>query len=63
MPTIFSALQRIHFDLDRLTGSHPADLIFLEVRRDKDLLRHEREQALSSLDILSGHDRLFGDPA
>src|SRR5271166_22584 len=63
MPTKFLAMQRIHFDFDRLPGSHAAYLIFFEVRSDKDLLRHKREQALSSLHVLSGHDRLFGDPA
>src|SRR5271165_4499611 len=63
MPTKFLAMQRIHFDCDRLPGSHAAYLIFFEVRCDKDLLRHKREQALSSLHILSGHDRLFGDPS
>ena len=63
MPTKFLAMQRIHFDFDRLPGSHAAYLIFFEVRSDKDLLRHKREQALSSLHVLSGHDRLFGDPS
>ena len=63
MPTKFRAMQRIHFDFDWLPGPHVANLIFFEIRRNKDLLRHEREQTLSSLNVLSGHDRLFGDPA
>ena len=44
-------------------GSHAADLIFLEVRRNPDLLRHKREQVLTSLDVRSGFDRFLGDPA
>ena len=63
MPTKFLAMQRVHFDFDRLPGSHAAYLIFFEVRRDEDLFRYEREQALSSLNVLSRHDRLLGDPA
>ena len=62
-PRKFPARQRIHLDFDSLTGSHAAYLIFLEVRRDPDLLRHKREQVLTSLDVGSRLDRFLGDPA
>src|ERR1700722_7879674 len=62
-PAEFLTPQRVHFDLDWLAGSHLSDLIFLEVGADPDLLRHQREQVLSSLDVGSGFDRFLSNPA
>jgi len=38
---LYRAMQRIHRDFNCLAGTHPPDLIFLEIRCHPDLFRHQ----------------------
>ena len=53
----------VDIDVDRIADPHLADLGFLVIGGDPDLIRHQRHQRLADLDIVAERDGLVRDAA
>jgi len=53
-------MHSINLDLNRLARTHQTDLVFLVVGRHPGIVRHERKEYLSRLDIVARFNRFLG---